>query len=338
MTLKNHGNRRSALPNAKDLQQTKGPARRFLTVLLLLAPLAMLLGAPAAEGQREFRLSFRPVESALYYQIQFLPEAPSDEEIPDAPIEKVEGTGIRKMLESNIRFFRIRAVGKRDIPGLWSAVHPVERFIVARAQVFRELPGDNGGQVMYLVDQNLALGGGDRGSGLANIQYSLNGAPFERYRSPLTFDTDGAYTLRFFGVDGAGNKENERIVSFYVDRTAPKLRFSFQSPLVLARGKLWAAPNNRVFLTTTDEGVGVRGAFCRLLRAANGPDTFVPCPQSYTFADLRPSTEGSVVLEVFAEDRLGNRTKVVQLAVVTTGKQVALARRASPVLPDPRIL
>ena len=303
--------------------------------------LGAVLGGGAglrALGNREFVLTFRPVEKAKYYEIQFLEAAPRHDSPPSGPIERFSGTSFRRVVPDDYRFFRIRAVADRDVPGLWSSAHPVDRYIKVGAQVFRSvIAAGRESPVLFLVNQSLGLRASDRGSGKTVIFYSLNGAPEQEYRAPLTFDEDGGYSLRWYGVDGVGNREASQSAAFFVDRTAPKLSLTFRVPLVVSHGRLFTAPANGFSIRASDELSGVSGIFCRLLGEREPAPAFSPCAASFQMADFAPKAgNGVYLLEYFAEDRLGNRSALHRVEIRRPiGRQIALSRLPQMGLPAP---
>ena len=319
----------------------KGPAAALWACAVVCLSLAVQSSRLGAGPGREFVLTFRPVESARYYEIQFLEQVPAGESPPTGQIERFTGTSYRQMIPPEFRFFRIRAVAERDIPGLWSAAHPVDRYLKAASQVFLPVKtGEGQNQTLYLVNQSLSLRSSDQGVGQARIFYSLNGSPYAEYRSPLTFDEDGAYTLQWYGVDGVGNQEAPQSAGFYVDRTAPTTTLAFRVPLVMAHGRLFTAPANAFSIRTSDALSGVAGTYCRLLVGSGGAmPAFAPCMASFALEDFAPRPGGGIyVLEYFSEDRVGNRSALYRVEIRRPeGRQVALIPLRNMGLPAPAL-
>lgn len=59
------------------------------------------------------------------------------------------------------------------------------------------------------------------GSGLARIEYSLDGTAWSTYTVPVVFDADGTYALTYRTVDKAGNVEATKSSTFKIDTTPP---------------------------------------------------------------------------------------------------------------------
>src|SRR5712691_4309997 len=64
------------------------------------------------------------------------------------------------------------------------------------------------------------------GSGVKNIQFSIDGGPAVAVTgasTSITFTTDGAHSLTFFATDNAGNVEASHTLSIPIDQTAPHI-------------------------------------------------------------------------------------------------------------------
>ncbi|MES2087711.1 MAG: hypothetical protein V4467_01830 [Patescibacteria group bacterium] len=63
-------------------------------------------------------------------------------------------------------------------------------------------------------------------SGVLETKYNLDGAGFQMYSASMSIliSTEGLHTLKFFSTDKAGNNEQEQIVTFKIDKTAPTIK------------------------------------------------------------------------------------------------------------------
>ncbi len=73
----------------------------------------------------------------------------------------------------------------------------------------------------YVSDVTLTLSATDPLSGILRTEYSLNGTDWITYTSPVLFDQDGQYNVRYRSVDIAGNTETFKSIEFKLDQTAP---------------------------------------------------------------------------------------------------------------------
>ncbi|WP_284646582.1 OmpL47-type beta-barrel domain-containing protein [Paenibacillus silviterrae] len=79
--------------------------------------------------------------------------------------------------------------------------------------------GQNG---WYVNPATLALSASNQLSGGFQTEYSPDGgATWELYSSPVTFDQDGQYTVKYHSKDQTGNEEAIKTISLMVDKTAP---------------------------------------------------------------------------------------------------------------------
>ncbi len=87
----------------------------------------------------------------------------------------------------------------------------------------------------HLAPVRVMLAGTDATSGLARIDYEVNGGSGQSYAGPVVFNAAGRYTLTFAGADVAGNVSPSQMVTVGVDLAPPTVTVSLdQSNPVLA--------------------------------------------------------------------------------------------------------
>ncbi len=74
----------------------------------------------------------------------------------------------------------------------------------------------------YLSHVTFAAQGSDSGSGLARIEYALDGGAWQPYVAPVSVG-DGVHTLRVRAFDAAGNAAAAAPLTFQVDGTPPRI-------------------------------------------------------------------------------------------------------------------
>jgi PKD repeat protein len=81
----------------------------------------------------------------------------------------------------------------------------------------------NGLEGWYAGPVRVTLTGTDEqgGSGVEQMMYRVDGGTPQAYGGPFDFATDGAHTLEYRSVDGAGNAEQYKAVALKVDTAAP---------------------------------------------------------------------------------------------------------------------
>jgi len=172
---------------------------------------------------------------------------------------------------------------------------------------------------IYLSTQTqIVLSSFDRSSGLAAIEYNLDGRGYNTYTKPLKFDAAGFHAITYRGVDNVGNLEVERSVKIFVDLTAPVTNVL---PLATVSRQAIA-----ISLTATDADSGVANTFFRLTRGSDKPGDYVAGTEVTIEALDDHSTDGNYTLQFFSEDHVGNaerareiKYKIDTQAVLDTG-------------------
>ena len=144
-----------------------------------------------------------------------------------------------------------------DRNGNQEAVRSVT-FRIDRTLPHLDLPvldGTPGREGWHTSTVQVALSGGDNGSGLARIEYGVGGAPNATYAGPLAFAEDGVFLLRYRAVDNAGNVGPEANLTLKRDATVPWVTGEESGPLGGAGWYLGAA---NVTLTAGDLASGLR--------------------------------------------------------------------------------
>jgi hypothetical protein len=70
----------------------------------------------------------------------------------------------------------------------------------------------------------------DENSGIKTIFYSVNGSDFKPYTSPLNFDKEGEYILKFYATDNVGNTEDTGERRVIIDTTPPVTKLEIEGP------------------------------------------------------------------------------------------------------------
>lgn len=77
------------------------------------------------------------------------------------------------------------------------------------------------GVTYYKSGMEVQLAAKDQMSGVRLLDYSINGAAFQSYKSSLKFSKNGKYELKFKSEDQVGNQETEKSISFVIDEFPP---------------------------------------------------------------------------------------------------------------------
>ena len=155
---------------------------------------------------------------------------------------------------------------------------------------------DNNGA--YVGAATVTVTATDAGSGVATVEYSLDGAPYAAYTAPVSVNQPGAHTVSYRATDRAGNTSTPGTVTFTVvvpanDTTPPTVNAAISGQL----NSSWAYVGSAtVTLTASDAGSGL----LRTEYAINGGGYLV-----YT-GPVTVNTPGTHTFTYRATDRAGN--------------------------------
>jgi len=111
----------------------------------------------------------------------------------------------------------------------------------------------------YNTSVTLSLPAVDVLSGLSGISYRVEGPGYSAgelaYGAPVVFEADGRYTVYFYAMDKAGNREAEKSVSFKIDREIPAISYALE-PAANPAG--WNNASVRVVFSGVDALSGLK--------------------------------------------------------------------------------
>jgi hypothetical protein len=82
--------------------------------------------------------------------------------------------------------------------------------------------GTLGGNGWYKTTAQVSASASDATSGVGTLEVSMDGSPYQRYTSPVSF-SDGQYAIQFKATDNAGNVTESTTQHFSVDTLAPEI-------------------------------------------------------------------------------------------------------------------
>ncbi|MEV4534124.1 family 16 glycoside hydrolase [Asanoa sp. NPDC049518] len=150
----------------------------------------------------------------------------------------------------------------------------------------------------YVGAATVTVTASDADSGVATVEYSLDGAPYATYTAPVSVNQPGSHTVSYRATDRAGNTSTPagvefRVVSATADTTPPTVNAAISGQL----NSSWAYVGSAtVTLTSSDAGTGV----LRTEYAVNAGGYLV-----YT-APVTINTPGTYTFTYRATDRAGN--------------------------------
>ncbi|MEQ9366293.1 MAG: hypothetical protein RIF32_18785, partial [Leptospirales bacterium] len=277
-------------------------------------------GAAAQEPAPQFRLDFPPVPNARYYEIEWFAtnHSPKEDAVPSPVLEeRFDEPPFIKTTTPELKFFRTRAIGAHDIPGVWSDIFPVPVFLNRKdkREIFRTVERSDGETERYFTGDSITLDAVDD-SGDATIYFSINDSPFQKYSGRIHFKEDGPYLLRYYAIDAVGNKEAMRQARFLVDRHAPVTQMNFGAPLVENNGQIFTGAENTVMLEATDAGSGVATIRYRIFRNGEARGVFKDYSGPISLSkDVLTGEDATFAIEFYAIDRLKNREETRTLFI-----------------------
>ncbi|WP_020666603.1 ThuA domain-containing protein [Amycolatopsis nigrescens] len=156
-----------------------------------------------------------------------------------------------------------------------------------------EQPGSTGwhpGQVP------VSLAAADTGSGVAKIEYNLDGGAWQPYTEPVVVTGDGDHTLLYRAVDNAGNVEADKAATIRIDGAKPTLMVAG-----VAKGRVYGDATDLVVSWRAEDATsGVREVSAALNGSGLASGTVVP---------LHQLPLGLHTLAVTATDKAGNHAE-----------------------------
>jgi hypothetical protein len=158
----------------------------------------------------------------------------------------------------------------------------------------------------YLSQVTFTAAASDDGSGLARIEYALDGASWQAYTAPVTVG-DGIHILRVRALDVAGNQAEMAPLSFQVDGRPPQIRLT-PSWYLWERGEVQVRDGESGLVGVEVEIRDLQGRWPKVVRSyeASGASFAAGIEWDRRFADGTLAPIGSYEVVVKAWDRAGN--------------------------------
>jgi hypothetical protein len=174
-------------------------------------------------------------------------------------------------------------------------------------QVSAAVTGDQDADGAYVGSATVTLTAQDSESGVASVEYALDGGSFASYSAPVTVDQAGEHTVSYRATDNAGNVSDPQSVTFTVvepapaDTTAPSVSAEVSGEQDANGAYVGSAT---VTITAQDSGSGVESVEYSLDGA----------PYAVVTGPVEVSQPGQHTLSYRATDKAGNVSEVKSVA------------------------
>jgi len=162
-------------------------------------------------------------------------------------------------------------------------------------------------------------------SGVASVNYSLNGGEYKPYLKPFTYNSTTPVGLEIISVDKVGNSttkyttrildetgeviaDNVANVKIIIDNTPPAVKIQPDRAFFVKDGRNIASKDYKYTITADDKESGVKGIYYRL---DNSGEFLL-----YT-GEIMFYTNGLHKIEAIAKDAVGNTSKIESLDFYT---------------------
>jgi len=151
----------------------------------------------------------------------------------------------------------------------------------------------------------IRLKASDEASGVKKIYYSFGtGKVLEyTYQISANYLREGEHTITYYAIDNVGNKEAEKIYSFFVDKTAPMVIDELQGNTYFINGKEYSSGRTKMKLTAIDNKAGVKEIYYTF----DGKNY-----QLYDKPFYLPNNKGDINIKYYAVDNVNNKSSSSQ--------------------------
>lgn len=146
----------------------------------------------------------------------------------------------------------------------------------------------------------IKLQSADATSGLNRISYKIDGGAEKVFANQIDLSTltDGPHTINYYGYDNVKNKEEDKVIEFYLDRTVPEVEATIVGDQYQNRGRVFVSTRTKVKLTAEDNKAGVK----TIKYSIDGADA-----ETYYEPFILDKSGGNHVITYYAIDKVNNR-------------------------------
>jgi len=138
-------------------------------------------------------------------------------------------------------------------------------------------------------------------SGVAKTYYKLDNRPLYRYYSPIKAVNlkSGEHKLTYYSIDHIGNKEEEKVYDFYIDKKSPIVFEEIDATSFIHNGVEYSSGRSRFKITAIDNKAGIKEIYYSI----NGQEY-----KLYEKPFFLKSISGNLVIKTYAVDNVNNKS------------------------------
>jgi uncharacterized protein (DUF2147 family) len=146
----------------------------------------------------------------------------------------------------------------------------------------------------------IKLEANDENSKVNKTVFSINGGTFYNYQKPIVISglSEGEHTIEYYSLDNAGNEENKKTYTFYLDKTAPIIVDELLGNTFIANGREYSSGRSKIKLTAMDNKAGVKE-----IRYSINNGEFVEYTKPFYL-----SKSGQLKIQAFVTDNVNNQS------------------------------
>lgn len=165
-----------------------------------------------------------------------------------------------------------------------------------------EIKGDQSDHVLS-GRSSIVLNTEPDASGIEKKVIKIDELPERNYYEPISMSllSEGQHKLIYYSVDNVGNREDPHEYDFYVDKTPPTIIQDIIGKSFMVNGKEYSSGQSMLKITTIDNKAGVKEVYYSI----NGSKFKV-----YEKPVLLSSTKGTLIVKIYAIDKVNNRSVI----------------------------
>jgi hypothetical protein len=172
-----------------------------------------------------------------------------------------------------------------------------------------EMKGDRSENV-YAGNAAIVIKSSDVSSGVVKQMLKIDDKPEQVYTGAIRMSTlsSGEHRIVYYAVDAVGNREDDQVYEFYVDKTPPTIIQDIIGKTFMVNGKEFSSGRAQLKLTVLDNKAGVKAVYYSI----NDGEY-----KLYEKPVLLSGINGTIQVKAYAVDKVNNRSQVADDATAT---------------------